>query len=111
MSVPVGRCGPCCSTLPAGKITTGFFLSCCAISGCVSSMKCRLGSMRSLLGRLETGSRLVDDIGDFHRLAFVFDGTQCRVDHSNRDIAVVRAQLAHFTADAALREHVELGAE
>ena len=39
VSVPVGRCGPCCSTLPAGMITSGLALSCAATSGCVSSMK------------------------------------------------------------------------
>ena len=39
VSVPVGRCGPCCSTLPQGRITSGFFLNCAAISGCVRSEK------------------------------------------------------------------------
>jgi hypothetical protein len=38
-SVPAGRCGPCCSTLPAGRITSGFIFSWAAISGCVSSTK------------------------------------------------------------------------
>jgi hypothetical protein len=39
VSVPAGRCGPCCSTLPVGRMTNGLRCSCAAISGWVSSAK------------------------------------------------------------------------
>src|SRR5689334_8982466 len=67
VSVPVGRCGPCCSTLPAGRITSGFFLNCAAISGCVRSAKYRLGNMDLTLGEALAG--ILDHLGDAHALA------------------------------------------
>src|SRR5262245_10705257 len=90
MSVPVGRCGPCCSTLPAGRITSGFFLSCAAISGWVSSMKWRLGNMDVSLGHAL--ARLLDHVGDAHALSVALDRAQRRIDDRDRDIAVVRIE-------------------
>src|ERR1051325_10361768 len=74
MSVPVGRCGPCCSTLPAGRITSGFFSSCAAISGWVSSMKYRLGNMDFSLGHAL--ARLLDHVLDAHALPVALDRAQ-----------------------------------
>src|SRR5262249_9362748 len=90
MAVPVGRCGPCCSTLPAGRITSGFFLICAAISGWVSSMKCRLGNMDFSLGHAL--ARLFDYVGDAHALPVALDRAQRRIDDRDRDIAVVRIE-------------------
>src|SRR5215469_12295742 len=90
VSVPVGRCGPCCSTLPAGRITSGFFFSCAAISGWVSSMKWRLGNMDVPFGHAL--ARLLDHVGDAHALAAAVDRAQRRVDHRDRDIAVPRIE-------------------
>src|SRR5262245_60938760 len=109
VSVPVGRCGPCCSTLPAGRITSGFFLNCEAISGCVSSAKYRLGSIAAPFR--EPPARGRDDIRNADAAAIVLDRAQRRVDHRKRDIAVVGAELVRLAAAAALREQVELGAE
>src|SRR5471032_844165 len=91
MSVPVGRCGPCCSTLPAGRMTSGFFLSCCAISGWVRSMKWRVGSITLFL---KFCLRFADDIGDFHALTVAVDRAQRRVDDGDGDVAVVSRQFA-----------------
>src|SRR5262249_7011237 len=109
VSVPVGRCGPCCSTLPQGRITNGFFLSCAAISGCVRSAKQRLGNMAASLG--ETFVGLGDDVGKLHRLAIPLDGAQPGIDCRERHIAVPRVQLVGFSGAAAFREHLKLGAE
>src|SRR5689334_2261800 len=101
MSVPVGKCGPCCSTLPAGRMTSGLLLSCAAISGWVRSMKYRLGNMaRTGLG-----------LGNRHELTLPLDRAQCRVDRGDRHVAVVCRKLVRLAGAAALREHVELGAE
>src|SRR5690242_1254463 len=109
MSVPVGRCGPCCSTLPAGRITSGFFSSCAAISGWVNSMKWRLGNMDIPFGH--TLPRLLDHVGDAHALPVALDRVQRRVDHRDRDVAVARIEQVGATADAALGKHLQLGAE
>src|ERR1041384_5799642 len=91
VSVPVGRCGPCCSTLPQGRITNGFFLSCAAISGCVRSAKERLGNMAASLG--EALMSFGDDVGKLHGLAVPLDRAQARIDRGQRHVAVVRIQL------------------
>src|SRR5262245_54893925 len=109
VSVPAGRCGPCCSTLPAGRITSGFRLSWAAISGWVRSAKYRLGDMAAPFG--EPAVRLRDHVGDAHRLTVLLDRAQGGVDHRHRDVAVASAELVRPAAAAALREHVELGAE
>src|SRR5262249_29079031 len=109
VSVPVGRCAPCCSTLPQGRITSGFRCSCAAISGCVSSMKWRLGNMTGSLRQLAFGFR--DHVGDDDGLAMLFDRTERGIDHSDSDIAVTRIQLVLFARAAALGEHIEFGAE
>src|SRR5262245_17173857 len=109
VSVPVGRCGPCCSTLPAGRMTSGFFLNCAAISGCVSSQKNRLGSIAAPFG--DASPRRFDHLGKADAAAVLLDRPQRRVDHRERHIAVVGAELVALTALAALREQVELGAE
>src|SRR5262245_30256012 len=109
VSVPVGRCGPCCSTLPAGRMTSGFFLNCAAISGCVNSEKNRLGSIAAPFG--EARPRPLDDVGQADRAAMLIDRAQRRVDDGQRDIAAVGAQLVALAALAALREQVELGAK
>src|SRR5690349_3121853 len=124
VSVPVGRCGPCCSTLPAGRITSGFFLNCAAISGCVRSMKYRLGSTLDFVvtrhpslnsggPRLaaDLGARLVEHVANAHALALAVDRPERRVDHGNGDVAIMRSQLVRLSARAALREHLELGSE
>src|SRR5512139_2398512 len=103
VSVPVGRCGPCCSTLPAGRITNGLVLSCAAISGWVSSMKWRLGNMG--LSRLGAGPRFVQDIADTHILATIVDRAQRGIDNCDRNIAVVRGQFVWLAGAAALGEH------
>src|SRR6266508_1047818 len=109
VSVPAGRWGPCCSTLPAGRITSGLFLSCAAISGWVNSGKVRLGNMAVPFG--EEAVRVRDHVGDGHRLTVLLDRAQRGVDHRHRDIAVPGAELVRSAGAAALREHVELGAE
>src|SRR5712691_6662058 len=109
VSVPVGRCGPCCSTLPAGRMTRGCFASCAAISGCVSSEKNRLGSIPAPFRKPRP--RRCEHVGDFYGAAVLLDRAQRRVDDRDRDIAVAGAELARLAAAAALREQVELGAE
>src|SRR5262245_1348578 len=109
VSVPVGRCGPCCSTLPAGRMTSGFFLNCAAISGCVKSEKNRLGSIAAPFGNAR--SRRLDHLGETDSAAVLPDRAQRGVDHRERDVAVVGAELVTLAALAALREQVELGAE
>src|ERR1700682_2576197 len=109
MSVPVGRCGPCCSTLPAGRITSGFFLSCAAISGWVRSMKERLGNMDFPLDHALP--RILDHIGDAHARSVAVNRAQRRIDHRDRDIAVAGIEQVGAAAHAALGEHLELGAE
>src|SRR5215831_16575542 len=109
MSVPVGRCGPCCSTEPAGRITSGFFSSCAAISGCVSSMKWRLGNMDVPFGHAL--ARLLDHVGDAHARPIALDRAQRRVHHRDRDIAVARVEQVRAAADAAFGEYLQLGAE
>src|SRR3954452_16603748 len=79
VSVPVGRCGPCCSTLPQGRITSGFFFNCAAISGCVRSEKYRLGNMSASFGNFLV--RFGNDVSDLHGLALPLDGAQAGVDH------------------------------
>src|SRR5437660_12738944 len=74
VSVAVGRCGPCCSTLPQGRITSAFFCSCVAISGCVSSAKYRLGNIAALLREL--CMRIGHHIGDLHCLSMPLDRAQ-----------------------------------
>src|SRR5712691_12431709 len=108
VSVPVGRCGPCCSTLPACSMTSGCFASCAAISGCVSSEKNRLGSIPAPFRKRP---RRLEHVGDFYGAAVLLDRAQRRVDDRDRDIAVAGAELARLAAAAALREEVELGAE
>src|SRR6478735_12057446 len=109
MSVPVGRCGPCCSTLPAGRITSGFFLNCAAISGCVNSEKNRLGSIAAPFRHVP--ARRLDNIGQANAAPVFLDRAQCGVDDRKRDIAVVGGELVALAAAAARREQVELGAE
>src|SRR5712691_5539183 len=108
-SVPVGKCGPCCSTLPAGRMTSGCFSSWAAISGCVNSEKNRLGSIAASFRK--AGPRGIDDVGEADGVAILLDRAQGRVHHRERDIAVVGAELVALAAAAALREQVELGAE
>src|ERR1700730_540648 len=109
ISVPAGRWGPCCSTLPCGRITTGFFFICAAISGCVRSMKYRLGNMDALAS--EARARMLKHLGDAHRLSVSFDGAQRRVHDGDGHIAVVGTQLVRLAGPAALRKQLELGAE
>src|ERR1700731_839065 len=109
MSVPVGRCGPCCSTLPAGRITSGLRLSWAAISGWVRSMKWRLGNMDFPFGHARP--RLLDHVGDAHARAIALDRAQRRIDHRDRDIAVARIEQVGAAGDAAFGEHLQLGAE
>src|SRR5689334_8769085 len=99
MSVPVGKCGPCCSTLPAGRMTSGLLLSCAAISGWVRSTKYRLGNMA------RTGLGLGNRLGDRHELTLAVDRAQCGVDHGDRHVAVVCRELVWLAGAAALREH------
>src|SRR2546425_1448482 len=109
VSVPVGRCGPCCSTLPVGRITNGFFLSCAAISGWVSSAKVRLGNMEAPFR--DPAMRFRNDVGDAHRLTVLLDRAQGGIDYRHRDIAVPGAELVRSAGTAAVGEHLELGAE
>src|SRR5215813_169694 len=109
VAVPVGRCGPCCSTLPAGRITSGFFLSWAAISGCVRSQKLRLSSIAAPLG--DASARRFHDLGDAHQLAVVLDRAQRRVLDRHRRIAIIGGELVLLPGAAALSEQFELGAE
>src|SRR4051812_32505245 len=102
VSVPVGRCGPCCSTLPQGRIAGGFFLSCGAIAGWCRSEKWRLGNIPASSRELLVG--VGDDVGDFHRLALPLDRAEAGIDHGERHIAVPRVQLVRFPGAAAFRE-------
>src|SRR5262245_41617700 len=81
VSVPVGRCGPCCSGLPQGRITSGLCCSCVAISGCVSSTKYRLGNMAASLRELAVG--FCNHVGDGHGLAVLFDRAERSIDHGD----------------------------
>src|SRR3981081_1576321 len=74
VSVPVGRCGPCCSTLPAGRMTSGFFLNCAAISGCVNSEKNRLGSIAAPFRYV--AARRLDDVGEANAAPVLLDRAQ-----------------------------------
>src|SRR6516164_9497466 len=109
LSVPVGRCGPCCSTLPAGRITNGFFLNCAAMSGCVRSEKYRLGNMAR--SRVEACLRAGDHLGELDVAPALLARTQRPIDHGDRDIAVRGIELVAFAAAAAFGEHFELGQE
>src|SRR5262245_55181825 len=73
VSVPVGRCGPCCSTLPVGRMTSGLFLSCAAISGCVRSQKYLLGSIAR---PLDLCARVLHHVGDGDEPAVLVDRAQ-----------------------------------
>src|SRR5215471_3614120 len=106
LSVPVGRCGPCCSTLPAGRITNGFFLNCAAISGCVRSEKYRLGNMTR--SRAKARLRARHHVGELDVAAALLERAQRPVDHGDRHIAVRRSELVAFAAAAAFGEHFEL---
>src|SRR5215471_12570537 len=109
MSVPVGRCGPCCSTEPAGRITSGLFASCAAISGWVSSMKWRLGNMDVPFGHALPG--LLDHVGDAYALPVALDRAKRRIHHRDRDVAVARIEQVGAAADTTVGEHLQLGAE
>src|SRR5262245_56204804 len=104
VSVPVGKCGPCCSTLPHGRITSGFFFNCAAISGWVRSAKWRLGNMAIVLGQPLV--RISDDVGDFHRAALLLDRAQPGVNHCQRDIGATGVEFVRFSAAATCGEHV-----
>src|SRR6188474_704647 len=105
VSVPVGRCGPCCSTLPAGRMTSGFFLNCAAISGCVNSERNRLGSIAAPFRHAAT--RRLDDVGKADAAPIFLDRAQCGVDHGKRDIAIVGAQLVTLAAATTRGEQIE----
>src|SRR6185437_1784987 len=108
ISIPLGRWGPCCSTLPAARMTSGFFLNWAAISGCVSSTKYRLGNGAPLC---QAFARRFHHIRDPGIAAVVLNRAQGGIDHGHGDIAVIRAEFAGFAAAAAFREHLQLGAE
>src|SRR2546421_2079608 len=109
VSVAVGRCGPCCSTLPQGRITSGFFCSCSAISGWVSSAKYRLGNIAALLRELRVC--IGNDVGDLHRLSLPLDRAQSGKYDRERRVPVAGVELVCCSSPATFREHVELGAE
>src|SRR6478609_93444 len=109
MSVPVGRCGPCCSTLPAGRMTSGFSLNCAAISGCVNSEKNRLGSIAAPFRH--AAARRLDHVDKANAATVFLDRAQCGVDHGKRDIAIVGAQLVTLAAATTRGEQIELGPE
>src|SRR3954471_24371141 len=106
VSVPVGRCGPCCSTLPAGRMTSGFFLNCAAISGCVNSEKNRLGSIEAPFHQVV--ARRFDDVGKANAAPVFLDRAQRGIDDRKRDIAVVGAELVDLAAATARGEQIEL---
>src|ERR1035437_1316034 len=106
MSVPAGRCGPCCSTLPAGRMTSGFAFSCAAISGWVNSMKYRLGNTAAPLP--DARPRLVEHLRHADGLSLPLDRPQRRVDDGERDVAVARVEAARPAGAAGLGEHLEL---
>src|SRR5262249_39282532 len=109
VSVPVGRCGPCCSMLPAGRVTSGLRLSCAAISGWGSSAKLRLGNMTAPGG--EAGMRLAHHLGDARRLPLALERAQGGVDDGDGGVAVLRREFVRPAGAAAFGEHVELGTE
>src|SRR3954462_2516411 len=109
VSVAVGRCGPCCSTLPQGRITSAFFCNCAAISGCVSSAKYRLGNIAALLRELSV--RIGNDVGDLHRLSMPLDRAQSGKYDRERRVPVAGIELVCFSGAATFGEHVELSAE
>src|SRR6185437_9194228 len=108
ISIPLGRWGPCCSTLPAARMTSGFFLKWAAISGCVSSTKYRLGNGAPLC---QAFARRFHHIRNPGVAAVVLNRAQRSIDHGHGDVAVIGAQFAGFAAAAAFREHLQLGAE
>src|SRR5437667_3418087 len=61
------------------------------------------------LGDARMGLR--EYVSDARRLSVLLDGTQRRIDHRHRDIAVVRGKLVRLAGAAALGKHLELGAE
>src|SRR3954465_8886383 len=78
VSVPVGRCGPCCSTLPQGRITSGLFFNWAAISGCARSEKKRLGNIPASFRELLVS--VGDDVGDLHGLALPLNRAEAGID-------------------------------
>ena len=109
VSVPVGRCGPCRSTLPAGRMTSGFFLNCAAISGCVNSEK---NSARQHFGVLSATRRRAVSMTSARRMLRRFPRSSAmRRRPRQARHCHCRAQLVTLAAATTRGEQVELGPE
>ena len=112
MSVPVGRCGPCCSTLPAGRMTSGFLLELRGdlglreIDEVAARQHCGFRSASVLRAPSAMTSASVTE------LAVALDRAQRGVDARRPRRCRCRAVSSlGFAGAAALGEHLELVAE
>src|SRR5580704_13782912 len=110
ISVPVGKCGPCCSTLPCGRITSGFFFN-CAESPAASVPQNTGWQASALLSLRHSALRVLQNVRNRHALPVLFQRLQRGIYHRHRHIAVLRAQLIRLARPATLCEHFQFGAK